>query len=290
MRVVPLLLWLVMESGRSSRAVARQFLIWVAHVLERGPFWDRGTTDALVAAPVPRGAKRARRLDAALAEAVAAAAAKREGGRTSGQVLKHVQRFRAWRGTGPNAKRLCQREETRLCRYRALAREVFAPERCHTVSVALDATRLSGKDMLFLAMCSPQASQATWCPPQVPLFVSLGLFLLVLLLPFCARCCPFPFVFCRVVFVCFCPFSPRTVQNSFAVYCFVGAHQVLPDMPVGAWAAGERGDAQDHEDWVLQQLDSFPGRRSQRGKGSGGGRPRTNAKPSPKKGSTRTPS
>eukprot|EP00974_Lingulodinium_polyedra_P133631 11226393-Lingulodinium_polyedra.AAC.2 len=83
--VVPFLLWLIMEGGRSVKDLALHFLLWVAFVVETGPLVAHCTGDVLVAAPVPCGAKRARRLDPDLGHAIARAAGAKEGGRTSGQ-------------------------------------------------------------------------------------------------------------------------------------------------------------------------------------------------------------
>ncbi len=44
-------------------------------------------------------------------------------------------------------------------------RRVF--EDCAIVNIALDATRMGGRDTLYTAMYSPDLKRAVWCPPQV---------------------------------------------------------------------------------------------------------------------------
>ena len=51
--------------------------------------------------------------------------------------------------------------------YLMSGKAAMAPERCAILSVALDATRMSQADTLYVAIWAPSLQRALWCPPQV---------------------------------------------------------------------------------------------------------------------------
>eukprot|EP00974_Lingulodinium_polyedra_P057168 5500626-Lingulodinium_polyedra.AAC.1 len=76
-----------------------------------------------------------------------------------------MERARGWRlGFAKRTASRCL--ETRATSYWVAGREAFDPARVAILSVALDGTRMSGKDTLYVALYSPELQRALWCPPQ----------------------------------------------------------------------------------------------------------------------------
>ena len=67
--------------------------------------------------------------------------------------------------------------------YGRAGREVFAPRRVHRISLSADATQLSGKDTLEVALYSPELQRVLWAPTQAEPFAA------------CAACQKAVFVF-----------------------------------------------------------------------------------------------
>eukprot|EP00974_Lingulodinium_polyedra_P048651 4671540-Lingulodinium_polyedra.AAC.1 len=126
-------------------------------MLEAGPFWDSCSADPLTAAVAPRGHQRARRIDRHLKRAVVVAAGTKEGGRTPGKVVLYMRRWRLWGELeGIEGHNFHKEMAKEMGTYLARGREVFAPGKCCVVSLALDATRLSGRDTLYMALYAPE--------------------------------------------------------------------------------------------------------------------------------------
>eukprot|EP00974_Lingulodinium_polyedra_P064080 6189498-Lingulodinium_polyedra.AAC.1 len=71
--VADLLLFLFRRGTPGTKAITRSLLCWLGWVLEASSFWGNASTDALVDAPVPVAARRARRLGRGLVVALARA-------------------------------------------------------------------------------------------------------------------------------------------------------------------------------------------------------------------------
>ena len=164
------LLWLLFTSGTSGcRPLLRQLLCWVAFMLEKSPWLMASTTDAL-RAPIPQGNKRARVVDERVKDAVVAASSSGAFGRSSSKVLTAMGRMRT-RKFHLKPQTGNKFDTSRVARYRKAGQKLFRGIHGSVLSVVMDATRVSKKDMLFSAAFCPHVCQGLWLPPQVPFFV-----------------------------------------------------------------------------------------------------------------------
>ena len=212
--IVALLIWLI-QAGRVFKAMFKSLCDFVAFVIERGPHYDRCSDDALLHAPVPKGPTRARRLDPQLRDAVGHMLSKGELGRTGSQCSALLARVRKWKVKAFGPTSADRAMEDRVAWYYHESQQFFSRGDLGIVSCALDATRMNYRDTLYCALYSPHLKLATWCPPQAKRLdgaCQFARFSVRTCLPFLAVSCCFPFVVAVV-----CRFSPRIVQNSFAV-------------------------------------------------------------------------
>ena len=144
----------------------RQFLCWLAYVAEQKDPEACGSQDALANAPVPRGLKRARRVDTEITHALAAAAGKGDTVKSGRKAVRMLHRFRRvpqWVLSGDTGNRAI---EQRVASYYAGVQDVFGGDVPRTISLVMDGTRLSLLDMLYAAIYDPVRKVAAWCPPQ----------------------------------------------------------------------------------------------------------------------------
>ena len=145
--------------------MARSLICWLAWAIEQGPYWDMGSDDALMSAPVLRS-QRARRLNPTLQDAVAQAAASGEMARSGRKVVQQLRKY-LWHGAQKIADSTANAMmATRVWRYCNQGRHEFAKHKVRIVSVSFDATRMDGKDTLYLNMYAPALQKAMWLPPQ----------------------------------------------------------------------------------------------------------------------------
>ena len=125
--------------------------------------------DPLLDAPVPMATTRARRIDPVLKSALAREAC--EGGlvRTGAKATALLHRIRRWGKRRVGASTGNQTIQLRVGQYARAAEDEFSRPEHNVLSVAMDASRVSGKDTLYLAVFSPKTQKAFWAPPQVPL-------------------------------------------------------------------------------------------------------------------------
>ena len=263
--VVDLMVWLVQRGGRRCRSVARSLLCWVGHVGDRQELWETMSTDALVNAPIPMAAKRARRLDPLLVDALAKCANVGELARSGSQAVAITVRWRKFLKPSMSTAvgNLFPGRRARV--YFDKGREAFHSSRVRTVAIAVDVAIMGGRDTLYSVLYSPQQQYALWCPPQVvsgmrKSMVSCVAFSCRTFLhgAFCfrpflfvsVRFCTFPFVFAR-----FRSFRALHGAKSFCRFCRFG--QVVPDLQLRLWAGGEQVTAEDEENWHQQQAKIF---------------------------------
>ena len=123
-------------------------------------------SDASLDAPVPQGRLRAKRIDPNLRDEVAPMLSAGSLSRTSVHVSKLLARVRKWKVkvVGPDlASVLWRRDRPTTC---VQGESFFSQPHVTTVSVTLDATRMSGRDTLYVALYSPYLDLDFWCPPQ----------------------------------------------------------------------------------------------------------------------------
>ena len=258
----------------------RGLLSALAFDMEAGPWWARMSTDAIHDAPVPLAVARARRVDPNLRSQLGKEAGKGTLARTGGKSVVLLQRVRKWKVKALGRAVGEAGVESRVAWYWTGGQEFFSPDKCHVLSVALDATRMSGRDTLYLAAYSPELGKGFWLPPQVR--ASAALVLCVPLVRFCgcsflqfsARSCPFspvPALFCtfwvsnrqkRAFYVCrFAPFLA----------------QVCHDLHLGMYEVGEELGAEDTEEWLQAQAAFFT-RPRPKPKGKAKGKAKASAK------------
>ena len=171
--IAVLLKWFCADAGHRSHAIFHSLCCWLSWVIEQGPWWSRMSRDAFNDAPVPTATRRARRIDPALRDAIAAMGSQGKIARSGPQSVRILERVRKWKvkliGDRTGDCAINQRQ----ARYWQAGQDLFSGANVLTVSLALDATRMAGKDTLYLAMYSPDLDKSMWCPPQVPTFCCL---------------------------------------------------------------------------------------------------------------------
>ena len=87
------------------------------------------------------------------------------------QLQRMMLRSRGWKMKF--ALRSAQKcPEARAASYWRSGRRLFGPDKVHALSLSADATRLSGKDTLAVALYSPELKRALWAPPQAATFAA----------------------------------------------------------------------------------------------------------------------
>ena len=162
-----LLVWLVRCSSRPALVLLRSLLCWCGWVLSEGDFWSSASTDALVDAPVPRGPRRARRLDRAFVRSLTTGLAEAAWSRTPGRIASAIGRFRKARLPIVQVGSIVASEARHLYQYRERSREALCPSAEPIISFVCDGTRMGKKEVLFSAACGVKSGLAVWCPPQV---------------------------------------------------------------------------------------------------------------------------
>ena len=164
-----LLLAFLMASGDDrSLWLWRELLACLAWVAESGNLWERCSGEA-VDIPAPRGHGRARRLNPRFLDGLAKMAGKGEVARTGGRMAKALKWALRRRGLLQGVEKwvgnLSQR--VRAKRYRDSCADVFTSRKVRIISLANDASRVSGKEVLYSAMYSPEQGLACWGDPMV---------------------------------------------------------------------------------------------------------------------------
>ena len=100
-------------------------------------------------------------------------------GRSGAKILELVKRFRYHNKNAPLRFNIGNTwVEPTLRRYLGQLQLEMRQADQPIYSISWDATRLSGKDLLFSTMYAPSARLACWCPPMVPVLVVLAMHLL----------------------------------------------------------------------------------------------------------------
>ena len=158
------LFWLDGLNSANARALIKQVLSWLAMILEYGG-WRDALVDDVLRVPVLEGPLRARRLSRRFKEKVSRTAS-RGGGVTSGRhVLQLMDRFKLNHGL-KSFSAANKWVHPAMARYYYVIKEMFAtfvPGCLGVISLAWDATRLSGMDMLFSTIYAK--GKAFWCTP-----------------------------------------------------------------------------------------------------------------------------
>ena len=109
------------------------------------------------------------RVDNRLKEAVARAAAAGKLGRSGAKVLELVKRFKYFnQNLGMNFKSGNQWVEPTMRKYLGELQRQMTGAHHPIYSIAWDASRLSGLDLLFATVYAPHIRRAAWCPPMAP--------------------------------------------------------------------------------------------------------------------------
>ena len=159
--------WLRQHGGAPLLVVRRSLLVWLGHCLDVSGVWERASTDAFTDAPMLRGAKRQRRVEPALQDAIARTAGEGEVARSGAAALwvaEHMRRINASRKKGGFANRFLQ---LRCKKYWEQMQSKFAGGPAGVISLAVDASRMGQRDCLYAAVYSPSKAEA-YCPPRQP--------------------------------------------------------------------------------------------------------------------------
>ena len=111
---------------------------------------------------------RARRVDPTLRDQLGREAGQGGLTRTGSKAIDLMHRARRWHVKRLHDNTGLDAVETRAWQYHEEGSEAFAPGSCNVVSCALDASRVGGRDTLFVALYAPELKKALWCPPQAP--------------------------------------------------------------------------------------------------------------------------
>ena len=163
------LVWLHSVGSQRCMLLWRELVVWLACCIEWGSWWARASGDALDT-PAPQGVSRVRRLNPHLVDAMGQAAGSGELGRTGAKIGKVLRfAFRRRGGKQGMAVRTANRViKDRPKRYRECCQEAFHHSKVRIVSIAMDATRVSGRDTQYHAAFAPELQRACWADPQVP--------------------------------------------------------------------------------------------------------------------------
>lgn len=164
MKVVDFAVALQADGSEPARALLAHFLCWLSRLVDEAV----PTTSSVdpLDAPVPQGRQRARRLHKELKQGVVDLILETKVAKSGGHALRIVKRFKHM------TRNLCSSGFNRADQAEAMA--ILAAASAHFkehdepfVSLAWDATRISGRETLWTACCSPSSNHAAWAPPQV---------------------------------------------------------------------------------------------------------------------------
>ena len=163
-----LLVFLLNSGSAPCMWLWRALVCWLAWALESGPLWEKASSDACDI-PAPRGPKRARRLNPHMLNALGKLAGQGVVARTgakAAKVLGFALRRRVF--LDGVAKRTANEvQSTRAKRYRETAAKHMASSKVGVLSVAMDASRVSGKDTLYTALWGSDVGRGCWGDPMV---------------------------------------------------------------------------------------------------------------------------
>jgi len=153
--------------GQLARHLLWQLVLWVSFLLERGA-WIQGASTDHLAAPLPMGNTRRRNIPFRVRDAVGEAAGGGQLGRSGRAVMAAMHRFtrHCSKKLSKSGRKANQYLLQRVKGYWHHLRAVFRAPECRIYSLALDATRAAGKDMLFQTLYVPEVGVGAWLPPQ----------------------------------------------------------------------------------------------------------------------------
>ena len=161
------IVWLHQLGNDNARRLLRALVSWIQLIADYGDYWDGLGSDPLHI-PVPQTQSgRARRVPARLKEAVARTAAAGDHGRSGAKVLKNLKKFSGVVDMVADAVGNTWTEPS-MRRYLGATQGVMGSVVDKIYSLSWDATRLSGKDLLFASMWTSEGQIASWCSPMVP--------------------------------------------------------------------------------------------------------------------------
>ena len=157
-------------AGQLARKLFWQLICWLAFLLEGGA-WIEGSSADHLTAPLPMGNVRRRDIPRRVRDAVGEAAGSGQIGRSGRAVMAVMHRFsRRQAAKMSNSGRAANKYLVqRVKQYWHKVRSAFRAPGARIFSIALDATRVAGKDMLFQALYVPELGAAAWLPPQARL-------------------------------------------------------------------------------------------------------------------------
>ena len=162
------LLFFFYDVGDSARQWFLCLLAWCNVAMELGGcVYDASVSANPLEIPLFKAGSRSRWVPAALKEAIAQEAHGPEGPSSTSKVAQTLQRYGKQRLQRLIPGRWSAMSAVRLqcLRYWHSARELFN-ERVEFLSVAFDGTRLGKKDVLQIALTSPDTGKAVFGPPQ----------------------------------------------------------------------------------------------------------------------------
>ena len=156
-----ILIWLDGLHDEKADNLHRQILLWLQVVGDYDCFWDRVSADPLAVALHTTRKGMARIIPTLLKEAVAREAARGKLGRSGAKILELVKRFRFHNKNAPLRFNIGNtRVEPTLRRYLGQLQLEMRQADQPIYPISWDATRLSGKDLLFSTMYAPSARLA----------------------------------------------------------------------------------------------------------------------------------
>lgn len=164
-----LLLWLLKNGSGASLWLLRELLCWASWVLESGSLWREADPDCL-SIPVPMGRKRVKRINPHLLNAIGFCASEGLIAKTGARIARILTFAKRRRGGAEGMGRTTANDSQRVRakRYRECAQDAFEKQKVRILSLATDASRISGKETLVTAMCDPLRQVSCWCVPMVP--------------------------------------------------------------------------------------------------------------------------
>ena len=150
-----------------AKALVRSLLCSLAFLLDASPLFATSQDDALCVAPVPMGARRARRIDDNLRREVGREVGRGISGRTAGTVTATMQRFRRWKTRRFGTKPASNAVSGRVKSYIRESKNKMGGRSGRKVCVAFDGTRMGQQDVMHSAVHSVGAGLPAWAPPQV---------------------------------------------------------------------------------------------------------------------------
>ena len=153
--------------GQLARQLLWQLVLWASFLLVGGAWIKEASGDHLVA-PLPMGNARRRDIPFRVRDAVGEAAGTGQLGRSGRAVMVAMHRFsrHCSKQLAKSGKKANQYLLKRVKGYWHHLRAVFRAPECRIYSLALDATRAAGKDMLFQTLYVREIGVGAWLPPQ----------------------------------------------------------------------------------------------------------------------------